>query len=224
VKTMTMTKIILVRHGQTAWNMDGRFMGQLNIPLDETGLRQAELVAQRLRRLRPDAMYASDLRRAWQTAEAIQRAMSADGSAGAVPDITPEPRLREMAFGDWQGLTYAEIQTRDPEGVKAWESDLGSFCPPGGESLGQMANRIELALRDILKRHPDQTVLVVAHGGSLQTLITLATGQTADKMWQFPLKNTSISEIEFYPNEGLITLLNDTCHLNGLAEQRVEAN
>jgi alpha-ribazole phosphatase len=208
-----MTKIIMIRHGQTAWNADGRFMGQLDIPLDETGLWQAETVARRLHSVRPDAFYASDLLRAWQTAQAIHLAMSADASDGAVPAIIPEPRLREMNFGDWQGLTYAEIQTRYPEGVKDWEADLQSFCPPGGESLAQMARRTKEALEDILARHADQTVLVVAHGGSLQTLITLATGQTADKMWLFPLKNTSVSEIEFYASGSLITLLNDTCHL-----------
>lgn len=219
-----MTKIIMVRHGQTAWNLNGRFMGQLNIPLDETGLSQAALVAQRLRALRPEAIYASDLQRAWQTAQAIHRAMTADTSDGAVPEIIPEPRLREMSFGDWQGLTYAEIQVKYPEGAKAWESDLGSFCPPGGESLAQMARRVKEALEEILRRYVDQTVLVVAHGGTLQTLITLATGQTADKMWQFPLKNTSVSEIEFYSNERLITLLNDTCHLSAMDGRQAEGN
>jgi probable phosphoglycerate mutase len=213
---MTMTKITLVRHGQTAWNADGRFMGQLNIPLDETGLAQAQVVAQRLRKLRPDAIYASDLNRAWQTAQTIRLAIVQDAAPEPVPGILPEPRLREMSFGDWQGLSYAEIQAKFPNELKAWEGDLTSFCPPGGESLAQMAARVKAALDDILAHHVDQNLLLVAHGGSLQTLITLATGQKADRMWQFPLRNTSVSEIEFYPSERLITLLNDTCHLEKL--------
>jgi len=217
---MGVTKIYMVRHGQTAWNADGRFMGQLDIPLDKTGLAQAARVAERLRSLRPQAIYASDLQRAWQTAEAIQREIALDAVTKPAPQITPEPRLREMAFGEWQGLTYTEIQENYPEQVKAWMTDLEGFHPPGGESLVEMTGRLKSALEDILTRHADQTVLLVAHGGSLQTLITLVTGLEASQMWQFPLKNSSISVIELYSSGWLVTLLNDTCHLDGMGGEK----
>ena len=208
-----MITIWLVRHGQTAWNANGRFMGQTDIPLDETGLRQAEAVARRLRDRRPDAIYASDLQRAWQTAEAIQAAIAGAAHPAPPPELIPEPRLREMYFGEWQGLVYDQIQARYPAALAAWEADMLRSAPTGGETLIQLAGRVQAVYAEVAAAHPDGSVVLVAHGGALQALLCLALGLPVDRFWQLDLKNTSISELHLYPAGAILHRFNDTCHL-----------
>ena len=121
-------RLYLVRHGQTAWNAQKRFMGQLDIPLDETGRAQVAALGNRLKDEHVDMIYASDLSRAWDTALAIESCLASHADPSALPAVAgyrikPDPRLREMNFGDWQGLTYAEIQERDPQNLAHWEED-----------------------------------------------------------------------------------------------------
>lgn len=252
-------RMLLVRHGRTAWNASGRYMGQLDLPLDKVGLQQAEAVARRLGGERPAAVITSDLRRASQTAEAIHRAIleaivgQAAGNEngfppGARPDLTPgrlpgpaggqsalsdtniplgidrgdpapapglilEPRLREMNFGDWQGKTYAEIQLEDPSRLAAWEADLEHNPPPGGETLVDFAGRVRAAYEAIVRAYPGQTVIVVAHGGPVQMLLTQALGLPPARFWQFGLSNTGWSELNVYPAGAILNRMNDTAHL-----------
>jgi alpha-ribazole phosphatase len=208
-----MITLTLVRHGQTAWNATGRFMGQTDVPLDETGLRQAQAVARRLDNTRPDAIYASDLKRAKQTAEAIQAAIAEAIHPASPPEIIPEPRLRELYFGEWQGLVYDQIQTRYPAALAAWEADMLNCAPAGGETLIQLAGRVQEAYAEIIAAHPEGTVLLVAHGGALQALLCLALGVPIERYWQLELKNTSICELHVYPAGAILHMFNDTCHL-----------
>jgi alpha-ribazole phosphatase len=202
------TKLILVRHGQTAWNASGRFMGQTDIPLNETGLRQAAAVARRLQASRPRAIYASDLRRAWQTAQAIQSAISE-----IPPPLIAEPALREMCFGDWQGLTYPEIQSKYPRLLQEWEADRLHTSPPSGESLLQMSRRVLAAVDQITHAHPDQTLILVAHGGPLEAYLSHCLGLSLERSWQITLANASLSELQLYPEGAILTVFNDVCHL-----------
>lgn len=201
-----MTQIYLVRHGETDWNAAQRFQGQSDVPLNENGRQQASQIAQRLAKEEIDAMYASDLSRAWETVEAIAQ-------RHACP-LMAESRLRESDFGDWEGCTYPEIQARDPEAVQAWHEDLANFIPPGGESLPQFAQRIKAAYQDIIRQHnEEETILLVAHGGSLQILIAHLLGLDPAQFWQFHLKPCSLSVISTYEEGAILNLLNDTCHL-----------
>ena len=129
-----MIKLILVRHGETDWNAQRRYQGQSDVPLNDAGQRQAAALAQRLEGVDISAIYSSDLRRARQTATAI-------ASLHPLP-VRDEPRLKEISFGRWEGLTYGEIQERWPEEMAAWFADPIRVTPPGGERLAQVAERL----------------------------------------------------------------------------------
>jgi len=202
-------RLILVRHGETAWNADGRHQGQTDVPLSAVGRRQAAALARRLASEEIDAIYASDLRRARETAAAV-------GASHRLP-VRDEPRLREMCFGAWEGLTYDQIQERYPRARTAWEADPLGTSPPGGETLAELAGRVESALADIVRAHKDEdgdgTVLVVAHGGPLRVLLGLALGLSPQPHWRFRLDNASLSELYLYPEGAVLACLNDTGHL-----------
>lgn len=210
-----MTRLLLARHGQTARNAAGRYQGQTDIPLNETGRRQAQALAQRLASEAIDAIYASDLQRAQATAE-----------LAAAPHglrVQTEPRLREITFGAWEGLTYEEIKERDPERLTAWYDDPLHTSPPDGETLSQVAERVEAALEEIVQAHPDETVLIVAHGGTLRLTICLALGVSPGSYWRFDIDVASLSELNVYENvyeEGAtLNALNDTTHLASLSAE-----
>ena len=163
-----MVRLLLIRHAATAWTVQGRFQGQTDVPLSPHGRRQATALARRLRAETLHMLYASDLQRAWETARTI--------AAPPALQVHAEPRLREMAFGRWEGLTYAELQQQDAERLAAWERDQLHSAPPGGETLQQMTQRVRAAYADILAAGQEKTVGVVADGGPLQLLLCLALG------------------------------------------------
>jgi broad specificity phosphatase PhoE len=118
-----------------------------------------------------------------------------------------------MDFGEWQGLTYAEIQETDKMNLEAWEADQLKNAPPGGESLAQLSSRVEETYQHIIQAHPEETALVVAHGGVLKVLLCQVLGLPPERYWQIQLSTASLSEVWIYPEGGSINLLNDTCHL-----------
>lgn len=207
----------LVRHGQTDWNLNNRFQGQSDVALNATGVRQAESLASRLAQLYPAtsaekicAIYASSLQRAAFTAEIIRGKLSCTQEIAMIL----EPRLVEMSFGAWEGLTFAEIQAKDPEHLARWLADRESVAPPQGETLIEFAGRVGAAYNDICAAHPDGTVLLVAHGGPLQVLIATALGLPPGRFWQFHLSNASLSELRIYPEGAILNLLNSCEHLD----------
>jgi len=200
-----------VRHAATAWTAQGRFQGQTDVPLSSPGQRQAARLAQRLTRETIHVLYASDLQRTWETAQAI-----------ATPHalrVQSEPRLREMAFGRWEGLTYAEIQQRDASRLAAWERDPLHLAPPGGETLLQVAERVRAAYTNVVAADQDKTVGLVAHGGPLQVLLCCALNLPPQAYWQFAMAPASLSELCVYAQGAILTRLNDTHHLHSLAEE-----
>jgi alpha-ribazole phosphatase len=201
-----MVRLILARHGKTAYNMQGRYQGQTDVPLSSTGRQQAARLAERLAREEVDAIYASDLQRAWETAAVV-----------SVPhglSVLAEPRLREMGFGEWEGLTYEEIQQRYPQQLPAWDADPLNVAPPGGETLAQVAARVQSAVDEIARAHADQTVLMVSHGGPLRVLLCLALGSSPWAHWQFNLDVASVSQLCLHDGGAVLTQLNDTGHLS----------
>lgn len=199
------TRLLLARHGQTAWNVQCRYMGQVDVPLDRIGQEQAALLGQRLSGVEFAAIYTSDLLRARETAAAIASHHSCR--------LIDERRLREMDFGAWQGLTYPEIQETDKLNLEAWEADRLVNSPPGGETLNQFSSRVEEAYQEVTQAHIEETVLMVAHGGVLKILICLVLGIPAERYWQVQISPASLSEIWVYPEGGSLSALNDTCHL-----------
>jgi alpha-ribazole phosphatase len=195
--------LLLIRHGQTNWNLEQRFQGQSDIPLNKTGRKQAHALAERFSTEQFDAVYSSDLQRATETANIITQ------MSGCKPDL----RLREVNFGDWEGLTYDEIKAKHPETLAAWEADIFKNAPPHGETLEGLAVRVQSMLDELREKHEDQKVLVVAHGGVLQTLTCLALKLPPTMYWQFHLSTASLSEVAFYPAGAILNSLNDTSHL-----------
>jgi alpha-ribazole phosphatase len=195
-------KLLLVRHGQTDWNLAQRFQGQSNIPLNETGRKQAAALAGRLSAEHFDEIYCSDLQRTTETAKIICKS-----------EFHSDPRLREVHFGDWEGLTYDEIKSKHPDTLSAWENNIFKNAPPNGETLEQLSARVQSILDELRAKHNDQAVLIVAHGGVLQTLICLALNLNPIMYWQFHLSTASLSEVAFYPAGAILNLLNDTSHL-----------
>ncbi|MBI5952065.1 MAG: alpha-ribazole phosphatase [Chloroflexi bacterium] len=201
--------LLLIRHGQTNWNLEQRFQGQSDIPLNETGRKQAQALAERLAAEYFDIIYSSDLQRATETAAIICKS-----------EIITDSRLREVNFGDWEGMIYDEIKAKYPETLAAWENDIFKNAPPNGETLEGLAVRVQSMLDELSEKHNDQTILIVAHGGVLQTLICLALNLPPTMYWQFHLSTASLSELAFYPAGAILNSLNDTSHLPKAAPKK----
>ena len=197
-------KLFLTRHGQTDWNIAGRYQGQSDTPLNETGLRQAEQIAKRLSSETIHAIYSSDLSRAANTAQTIADFHSLE--------VKKDSRWRELSFGDWEGLTYQEMSARSPNLFEAWMKDPLTISTPNGETLAQLAERVKAAFDEIKEEHADQTVLVVAHSGSLQSLLAVTLGVDLNRYWQFRISQASLSEMNVYEDSVVLNLLNDVSH------------
>lgn len=202
-----MLHLVLVRHGETEWNAQRRYQGQTDVPLSELGARQAELVAERLVGYEIDAVYASDLKRAWETAQIIA------AKSGLI--ITSEPRLRELGFGILEGLTFDEAQQQYPKILAAWFSDFHQ-TPQGGEPIDAFHVRLVSLLTDLKAKHDEQTVLLVAHGGPLSELLRIVLELSSQKRWYLELENASLSEVLISDDFISLKRLNDTCHLAAL--------
>jgi broad specificity phosphatase PhoE len=158
--------LFLVRHGETDWNRDGRWQGQSDTPLNESGRRQARELAEQLDGV--DIVYSSDLARARETAEILA------GHLGL--EVRLDSRLRERGFGAWEGLTSAEIESRFTDTHGRWKAGEG-FGADDAEPFDTFGRRVRTFLTDVLHRHPGETVLVVGHGGSIRVIHALATGR-----------------------------------------------
>jgi broad specificity phosphatase PhoE len=156
-------RFCLVRHGQTDWNLEGRYQGQGDVPLNTNGRLQAKALACQLQSVPFAAIYTSDLWRAKETAEIIAKVLRLA--------VALEPRLREIHQGDWEGQLVEVIKARYAKLWKKRTIDPSSVRPPGGETVGEVAERVHAALRDIAFLHSGDSVLVVSHGLSLATVI-----------------------------------------------------
>lgn len=198
-------RLLLIRHGETIWNAEGRFQGQSDIPLSPRGERQAAALALAIAPESVQTLYASDLQRAWSTALILAKPLGLS--------LHKEARLREMAFGRWEGLTYTELQQRDASLLAAWQSNPSRTAPPGGETLLQISERVNTTLNAILTAPQDHTVAVVAHSGPLRLMLCLALGFSVRSYWRFVLAPASLSELCFSAAGAVLTRLNDTHHL-----------
>jgi broad specificity phosphatase PhoE len=158
------TRVSLVRHGATQLTAENRFSGATGVDLSDEGRQQAALLGERLQRARIDALYASNLSRALETANII------GAHCGLTPTIVDG--LREISHGHWEGLTRAEVEERFPGEYQAWEEDPFTFAPEGGESGVAVLARALPALREIVMRHPEQNVVVVSHKATIRLLLS----------------------------------------------------
>lgn len=206
---MQATRIVAIRHGETAWNVDTRIQGHLDIPLNTTGLWQADQVARALADEPIAAIYTSDLQRAHATAQAVARATGAP--------LTTHTGLRERSFGHFQGRTFAAIEAELPEDAHRWRKRDPHYTPEGGESLVTLRERIERTVAQLAQQHLGEQVVMVAHGGVLDVLYRLATRQDiqAPRTWQ--LSNAAINRLLWTPDGLSLVGWADTQHLDNNA-------
>lgn len=205
------TRLLVLRHGRTAWNVETRIQGQMDAPLDALGRWQAErlgaAVAEALAGEAIAAVYSSDLQRALHTAQPLAR------RAGMA--VLPDLRLRERGFGSFEGHTHAEIEATWPEAAQRWRQRDVDFQPGGGEALTTFYARCVGAVSELAARHPGRTIAIFAHGGVLDCLYRAAVGVTlnAPRSWQ--LGNATINRL-LHHGEGLSLVgWNDDAHLEG---------
>lgn len=158
-------RLFMVRHGETPFNREMRYLGTTDEPLSPDGVQQAERLASSLGRLQLQAVYASPLSRAAETGRRIAEACRVD--------LRLEPRLREQAFGEWEGLTRSEVLERDQDRLLRWEADLG-LAPPGGESLLSVQERTLAVIDDLARVHPGEWITLVSHVGPIKALLCAA--------------------------------------------------
>jgi probable phosphoglycerate mutase len=198
-------RVLAIRHGETAWNVDGRIQGQLDISLNDSGHWQAARLARALADETLAAIYSSDLARARDTASAF--------AVGAALDVQAEPGLRERAFGVFEGHTFGQVEERWPEGALRWRRREPDFGPDGGETLNDFYARATSTAARLAARHPGETIALVTHGGVLDCLYRAAAriALQAPRTWQ--LSNASINRL-LYSGAGF-TLVgwSDTMHL-----------
>jgi len=198
-----MLRLLLARHGLTSANQEHRYIGSSDPSLSDEGLAQATSLAARLADEGLTAIYSSPQYRARETAAAVARAC---GLA-----VQVEPNLREIDFGCWEGLTQAEIMTRHPGQMLAWENDPNAEpAAHGGESLARLAGRARVVYRGILGSHGNgEVVLVVAHGGVLQALICEALGSPLRARWPYLLRAAALSELQVLHGQSVLVSLNE---------------
>ncbi len=204
-----MVRVYLIRHGETDWNRNQRVMGQLDIPLNETGRAQAQRTAEFLASEKINVIYASDSSRAWETALRISEKHKLS------PIATPE--LRELMYGRWQSLTRQEVIEKYPEEYAERLNNPFEFCPTGGESRRQLFERASKKLDEILIQHQnrEEKLALVSHGGTCRVMVGYIAGING---WgHFAIDNCSISVIDSLEDGTReVSLVNSTHHLKDL--------
>ncbi|MDD2421676.1 MAG: alpha-ribazole phosphatase [Heliobacteriaceae bacterium] len=200
-----MTRVFLIRHGETEWNQTGRYQGHSDVALSEKGRNQAERLAWRLKDGQIDRIYASDLERAVETAGALAARLN--------KPVIREARFRECNFGAWEGLTFAEIAAAYPREIQVWRQTPGRLNLPDGESFALVQKRAYQALQEVVAKHPGAGVAVFAHGGTIRTLLCSILGLELDRAWQLRQDNTALNIVTFHDGLAIVERLNDTAHL-----------
>ncbi len=200
-------RILLARHGETPWNAEGRYQGQIDIPLSPTGEHQASALGKRLAHIDMTRAVASPLSRARRTAEL------ALGDARA-PMLTLDADLQEIAHGEWEGLLASEINDKDPSLLRAWREAPETVLMPGGESLGQVLNRSWQGLtRAADGLGDDDTLLVVAHDAVNRVILCRILGLPLSRLWSFRQAPTTLNLLEGPDLDHLeLVRLNDCAH------------
>ena len=203
-----MTKIYLVRHGLTEWNSGGRFQGHSDIALAEKGVKQAECLARHFPAEKIDAIYSSDLQRAASTAGFIAERFGCE--------VRKTENLREMNFGEWEGLTFEQISAKWPEAGKQIFFAPDELKPPGGETFEDVEKRASRELEKITAAHAGERVVLVAHGAFLRTILAYALHIPLRYVWRIRQGNTAISRLTHGGNHFTVDYVNNVAHLQHL--------
>jgi broad specificity phosphatase PhoE len=203
------TRIILVRHGETPYNKVIRYQGWTDIPLNETGIRQAELLAQSLKDVPIDVFISSPLQRAYVTTQKVAELHN------KTIEYT-DPRLKEIDFGDWTGKYAADLQKKYPEQFAIWTKKPWLIIMPNGESLEDMQMRGRAALNDIVALYPGKTIFIGAHSLLNATILCSVLDISLEHFNKIPQSNTCVNVLEYKDGAWKVLLMNSTTHLNRL--------
>jgi broad specificity phosphatase PhoE len=208
-----MTKIYLLRHGETAWNIEKVFRGRAEVPLTDNGIRQAEMAGDFLGGKDIEAIYTSPLERAYETARIVGRKL------GVKPQV--DERLTGFNFGDWQGMPYSKIERDYPGEFKLYKTAPHRFQAPGGETLGKAQKGCMTALGDMERKHSEGTVLVVTHRVICKLMLLGILGLGPERFWELAPDTCSLSEFSSVEGGHILKKFNDTSFLKD-AERRTE--
>ncbi len=200
------TRVLLIRHGETAWNVGRRIQGHMDVALNDQGRWQAEQLRRALKSEDLCAVYSSDLARAVDTARPVAR-------AAGLP-VQPDPELRERCFGRFEGLTYDEVEQGWPQEALLWRQREPDFSVGGGESLTVFSARCVAAVTRLAAAHPGQVIAVVAHGGVLDCLYRAAAGMRLQDSRTWALGNASINRLLYHGEGFSLVGWNDVAHLD----------
>ena len=200
-----MMRLILVRHGQTEWNAGGRYQGQSNVALSDTGRKQARFLAERFPVRQLDAIYTSDLDRAKETAECVGKRLGLT--------VCQEIAFRELSFGDWEGLTYQEISSRWPEEAEKLFTAPDELVIPHGETFRDLQKRALDKIYSLYEKHIDQTVAVFAHGAINKTILAGLMHIPLHYLWSLRQDNTAVNILRLDDGYVMVELINSTSHL-----------
>jgi len=205
------TELLFIRHGETDWNRQQRFQGQIDVPLNPTGQAQAVRVAERLAADRHDALFSSDLQRARETASPLAAAWR----------LAPValPGFREQNFGVLEGLDVPTIESLHPDLWQRWLEHRADFALPGGESLRQFHSRVMAAVRELAATQAGARLAIVTHGGVLDMLWRSAHGLPLDGLRACEIPNTGLNRLRWVGGELRVELWADAAHLAGLEVQ-----
>ena len=206
---MMKTRFIMIRHGFSEANKSRKFAGHADFPLTDIGQRQAELVSEALRDERIDAVYASDISRAYDTAKPVAESHSLE--------IVIHKGLREIYAGEWEGLAFDALEEKYAESFGIWKSDLGRAHPDGGESIAQLFARVIATLGEIAAENPEKTVCIATHATPVRAVTVASIGGTAADMSRVNwTPNASISVFDYEDGKFSAVELNRVDHLGDL--------
>ena len=202
-----MSRIVLVRHGNTGWNEGAgeRFRGRSDIDLNDIGIRQAEATAAQMSRWKIATIYSSPLPRAMTTARILAQPLNMEPH--------PAEGLIDIDYGEWQGLSLEEAKSRDPQRYSQWLEDPSLATFPRGEGLDQVRSRVVGAVDSLLSSHPEGTLVLVSHKVVCKVLMCHFLGLELSRFWQVEQYTCAINQVDFGPSFPVVTLFNDICHL-----------
>lgn len=205
-----MVKIILIRHGETDWNKEQVFRGKIDVPLNQRGLAQARGVRHALEGAAIDALYASPLARAFDTARAF--------AEGRNLEIRVGEGFSDIDFGSWQGLAHQQVKEQFPDLYATWMTDPHLVTFPRGETLLKVGKRAMAALERAIETNPGKTIAIVSHRVVNKVILCTVLGLDLSRFWHVKQDTCAINRFEYDAGSYYLTLLNDTCHLKGHAD------
>lgn len=207
-----MTRIILVRHGQTEWNRVERFRGRVDVPLNETGFKQAEATGRRVaEKWKPVAVYSSPLSRAVKTAEAIAKHFDLK--------VQIHPGLADIDYGDWQGLSPEEVGERWAEMLDKWYNAPQLAVIPNGETLAALRERAIKTVNELAERHAGETILLLGHTVINRVILLGVLGLENERFWRIKQEPCAINLFDVENGDYTLVSLNDTCHLDSISQE-----